>query len=45
MYNITSDSWNIDIAPLFDNNERYDTVDNPWTMESPMPTARHGLGV
>ena len=29
----------------FDNNERYDPANNMWTVEAPMPTARHGLGV
>ena len=29
----------------FDNNERYDPDINTWTIETPMPTARHGLGV
>jgi N-acetylneuraminic acid mutarotase len=29
----------------FDTNERYDPANNTWTIESPMPTARHGLGV
>jgi N-acetylneuraminic acid mutarotase len=29
----------------FDSNERYDPANNTWTIESPMPTARHGLGV
>ena len=26
----------------FDSNERYDPANNTWTIESPMPTARHG---
>jgi hypothetical protein len=30
---------------FLDSNERYDPVNNTWTIESPMPTARHGLGV
>ena len=25
----------------FDNNERYDPANNMWTVEAPMPTARH----
>ena len=29
----------------FDDNERYDPVNDTWTIESPMLTARHGLGV
>ena len=29
----------------FDNNEQYDPATNTWTIETPMPTARHGLGV
>jgi hypothetical protein len=29
----------------FDNNERYDPVNNSWIIETSMPTARHGLGV
>ena len=27
----------------FNNNEKYDTANNKWTLETPMPTARHGL--
>ena len=29
----------------FDNNERYDRATNTWTIETPMLTARRGLGV
>ena len=29
----------------FDNNERYDPATDTWSIELPMPTARHGLGV
>lgn len=29
----------------FDNNERYNPVNNIWTEVEPMPTPRHGLGV
>ena len=28
----------------FNNNERYDVKTNKWFVETPMPTARHGLG-
>jgi hypothetical protein len=28
---------------IFSNNERYDTTNNKWTVEAPMPTAIHGL--
>jgi hypothetical protein len=28
----------------FNNNERYDAKTNKWFIETPMPTARHGLG-
>ena len=27
----------------FSNSEKYDTANNKWTIEPPMPTARHGL--
>ena len=27
----------------FNNNEKCDTANNKWTVETPMPTARHGL--
>jgi Kelch motif len=27
----------------FNNNERYDIRTNKWFVETPMPTARHGL--
>ncbi|MGI0042869.1 MAG: Kelch repeat-containing protein, partial [Nitrososphaeraceae archaeon] len=29
----------------FDNNERFDPINNTWTIEASMPTTRHGLGV
>jgi N-acetylneuraminic acid mutarotase len=29
----------------FDNNERFDPINNTWTIEASMPTARDGLGV
>jgi N-acetylneuraminic acid mutarotase len=31
-------------SKTFDNNEKYDVKTNKWTIEPPMPTARHGLG-
>jgi N-acetylneuraminic acid mutarotase len=31
-------------AKTFNNNEKYDPKSNKWTIETPMPTARHGLG-
>jgi N-acetylneuraminic acid mutarotase len=33
------------IQGTFNENERYDPVNDVWTKEAPMPTARHGLGV
>ncbi len=33
------------IQGTFNENERYDPVNDIWTREEPMPTARHGLGV
>jgi N-acetylneuraminic acid mutarotase len=32
-------------SKTFNNNERYDTKTNKWFLETPMATARHGLGV
>ena len=29
----------------FNNNERYDPETDTWSLELPMPTARHGLGI
>ena len=31
-------------SKTFDNNERYDIKTNKWSIEIPIPTARHGLG-
>ena len=31
------------INGTFENNEKYDTIKNIWTKESPLPTARLGL--
>jgi N-acetylneuraminic acid mutarotase len=31
-------------SKTFNNNERYDIKANKWFIETPMPTARHGLG-
>jgi hypothetical protein len=32
-------------SKTFNNNERYDIKTNKWFIETPMPTACHGLGV
>jgi N-acetylneuraminic acid mutarotase len=30
-------------SKTFNNNEKYDVINNRWSIEPPMPTARHGL--
>ena len=30
-------------SKTFNNNENYDVINNRWSIEPPMPTARHGL--
>jgi N-acetylneuraminic acid mutarotase len=30
-------------SKTFNNNEKYDVINNRWSIEPPMPTAHHGL--